>query len=58
MTAPPGRRMGHAGAIISKGKGSAPDKIKAMNSAGIRVSPSPAQIGKTMLELMKEKNLA
>jgi succinyl-CoA synthetase alpha subunit len=50
--------MGHAGAIISKGKGSAPDKIKAMNSAGIRVSPSPAQIGKTMLELMKEKNLA
>ena len=49
--------MGHAGAIISGGKGSAPDKIKAMNAAGIRVSSSPAQIGKTMLEFMKDRKL-
>jgi len=50
--------MGHAGAIVSKGKGSAPEKIKAMESVGIRVSKSPAQIGKTMVELMKERGLA
>jgi succinyl-CoA synthetase alpha subunit len=50
--------MGHAGAIVSKGKGSAPEKIKAMQSVGIRVSSSPAQIGKTMLEFMKERKLA
>ncbi|HWX77474.1 MAG TPA: succinate--CoA ligase subunit alpha [Candidatus Acidoferrales bacterium] len=55
QTAPPGKRMGHAGAIISGGKGTAKDKIAAMKAAGIRMAPSPALIGQTMQEALLKK---
>ena len=57
VQAPPGKRMGHAGSIIAGGKGTAADKIKALNAVGIPVAENVAQIGETMVNLLKEKGL-
>ncbi|MBM3975911.1 MAG: succinate--CoA ligase subunit alpha [Planctomycetes bacterium] len=57
VTAPPGRRMGHAGAIISGGKGTAADKIAALEAAGVWVTPSPARLGETMEKRLAESGL-
>jgi succinyl-CoA synthetase alpha subunit len=55
MTAPPGRRMGHAGAIISGGKGGAKDKIRALEKAGIHVVENPSMLGEAMFEIMQKR---
>ena len=57
QTAPPGKRMGHAGAIISGGKGTAEEKIRVMNECGIQVAETPAVIGETLIKVIKEKGL-
>jgi len=58
QTAPKGKRMGHAGAIISGGKGTAAEKMEAFRRAGVTVAPSPAELGVTMQRVLKERGLA
>jgi succinyl-CoA synthetase alpha subunit len=57
QTAPPGKRMGHAGAIISGGKGTADEKIKTMNACGIKVAETPSVMGETLISVLKENDL-
>jgi succinyl-CoA synthetase alpha subunit len=57
QTAPPGKRMGHAGAIISGGKGTAAEKVKTMEACGIKVAPTPAEMGNTLVQVLKERGL-
>ncbi|KQL54643.1 succinyl-CoA synthetase subunit alpha [Heyndrickxia shackletonii] len=57
VTAPPGKRMGHAGAIISGGKGTAAEKIRVMNECGIKVAETPSVMGETLISVLKEKGL-
>src|SRR5699024_11638553 len=57
-TAPPGKRMGHAGAIISGGEGTAAEKKRVMATSGIKIAESPAKMGDTMIQLLKETGLA
>ncbi len=57
QTAPPGKRMGHAGAIIAGGKGTAKEKIATLEAAGVKVAPTPAVMGETLIEVLKEKEL-
>ena len=57
QTAPPGKRMGHAGAIISGGKGTAAEKIAKLQECGVKVAPTPADIGETLVQVLKEKGL-
>jgi succinyl-CoA synthetase alpha subunit len=56
-TAPPGKRMGHAGAIISGGKGTADEKIRVMNECGIEVAPTPSDMGETLIKVLKDKGI-
>jgi succinyl-CoA synthetase alpha subunit len=56
-TAPPGKRMGHAGAIISGGKGTADEKIRVMNECGIQVAPTPSDMGETLIKVLKEEGI-
>jgi succinyl-CoA synthetase alpha subunit len=56
-TAPPGKRMGHAGAIISGGKGTADEKIRVMNECGIQVAPTPSDMGETLMKVLKEEGI-